>query len=97
VSEYVPAGQATHDDATNVVPTGQYAPVDVVYVTVLPVTTLVVAVVARTLIPLGKLIKTLEGGLADEHGDVVTCVTLSVRDTVPLVVSVYDNTPAVAA
>jgi hypothetical protein len=71
VPEYVPAGQETHDVA-KVVPTGQYAPTAVMYVTVLPMTTLVVDVDALKLIPLGKLIKTLEGGLADEHGDVVT-------------------------
>jgi hypothetical protein len=43
-----------------------------VYITVLPTTTLVVDVVALTLTPLGKLIKTLEEGLGFEHGGVVT-------------------------
>lgn len=56
----------------NVVPIGQYAPRAVVYVTVLPMTTLVVAVVALTLTPLGKLIQMLDDGLGFEHGDVVT-------------------------
>ena len=55
----------------NVVPTGQYAPRAVVYITVLPTTTLVVEVVAETLLS-GKVNETLDGGLADEHGDVVT-------------------------
>jgi hypothetical protein len=55
----------------NVVPTGQYAPRAVVYMTVLPTTTLDVDVVAETLLS-GKVNVTLEGGLAVEHGDVVT-------------------------
>lgn len=108
VSEYVPAGHAIHDatatipllveaGVVNVVPAGQYAPRAVVYVTEFPTETLVVDVVALTLTPLGKLIKTLEGGLGFEHGDVVTLSTVSVRDTVPLVVSAYDSVPSVAA
>jgi hypothetical protein len=55
----------------NVLPAGQYAPSGVVYVTVLPMTTLVVNVLARTLLS-GKVNVVLDGGLGDEHGDVVT-------------------------